>query len=283
MQQCFFNCGKKDLIDKHKICGECATNPFVVERYRIYSAEKGCDDLFIDTYKNEIFNNFPEIYSGEMYDFAIKYHHTYIDKDKTTQKRIKETLNLIPNKKDISILDLGFGYGHLLISLNKQGYRNLAGIDISEVAVRDMKGRIPKGDFRIGHVASLPYNDESFKLVLATEIMEHLPVKKTFKVYNEIKRVLKQGDKVIISVPLGENLENTTFLCPHGTFVNANGHVRMYTLKVLLLELAHADFEIDIIKYLYPYLGGKLRLVKLVYKYLRYIKPCGVIVVARKR
>ncbi len=282
MQQCF-NCGKKELIDKHEICGECAANPFVVERYRIYLAEKGYSDLFIDTYKNEVFNNFPEIYSGEMYDFAIKYHQTYIDKDKTTQNRIKEISNLIPNKKDISLLDLGFGYGHLLISLNKQGYNNLAGIDISEVAVRDMKSRIPHGDFRIGHVVSLPYNDKSFDLVLATEIMEHIPVKKTFKVYNEIKCVLKQEGKLIISVPLGENLETTTFLCPHGAFVNANGHVRMYTLKVLLLELAHAGFEIDIIKYLYPYLGGKLRLVKLVLKTLRYIKPCGVIVVARKR
>ena len=85
-----------------------------------------------------------------------------------------------------------------------------------------------------------------------------------------------------INGSLGENLETNTFLCPHGALVNPSGHVRMYTTEVLSLELRRAGFEIGTLKYLHPYLGGKLKPVKHVLKMFGYVRPCGLIIMARK-
>ena len=47
-----------------------------------------------------------------------------------------------------------------------------------------------RADFRTGNIASLPYMDESLDLIVASEIIEHMPEAET--VVGEIARVLRR-------------------------------------------------------------------------------------------
>jgi len=51
----------------------------------------------------------------------------------------------------------------------------------------------------IGNVISLPFNDNSFDVVLCAEVLEHLPFKKSINGLREIKRVAKRF--IILTLP----------------------------------------------------------------------------------
>jgi SAM-dependent methyltransferase len=80
------------------------------------------------------------------------------------------------------------------------------GLDISEAAVnyarrlaahKKIDGR---ADFRPGDIARLPYPTDSLDLVIASEVIEHLPEPE--RVMAEVARVLKPGGKLILTMPL---------------------------------------------------------------------------------
>ena len=54
----------------------------------------------------------------------------------------------------------------------------------------------------VGDAMKIPFKSDSFDVVLATELMEHLPSPHTFLM--EVKRVLREGGALILSVPFME-------------------------------------------------------------------------------
>ena len=243
MQQCF-NCGKKPLL-KHEICKGCAENPFITEKYRKQLAINKNVELFMETFRDSRFENFPNINSDKSWDFLMKYHRYYEDKNKITHLRIQKIVELIPTDRNIKIFDVGFGYGHVLLELASRGYSNLGGLDISKEAIGYVKERIPNGMFLNGNVTDIALKSESVDVVLVNEVMEHIPTKDTFIVYSEVKRIAKKEGTIIFSVPLNDDLETSTFMCPHGSLVNPNGHVREYIPEVLDLEEAISTKPIE--------------------------------------
>lgn len=110
----------------------------------------------------------------------------------------KELFKMIKPLKASSILDVGCGEGFTLKKLEEKkiGKRN-EGIDYSEDAIKIGKKIYPKLALKRGDVYQLEYKDNSFDLILCTEVLEHLedPV----KAVNEIKRVA--GKYIAFSVP----------------------------------------------------------------------------------
>jgi len=236
-------------MPEHLICGECAKNPFLAEKYRVYLAGAGLAKQYLETLVDDRFENFGQINSGVMWDYLIKYHGYYEKESLATRKRLELILSQIPSDLDLSILDVGFGYGDVLVSLSRKGYSNLTGVDISVAACKKIAKKVSDINVALSDAWHLPFRNNSFDIVLANEILEHIPVSHTFSTYDEFSRVLRPNGQLIISVPLNEKLENSTFLCPHGTLVNPNGHVRIYTTEVLKLELKEAGFRIREILY----------------------------------
>lgn len=97
-----------------------------------------------------------------------------------------------------SVLDVGCGEGFTLARLQKEKIgKEWEGIEPDETARELGKKLYPKVDIKSGDIYRLPYKSNSFDLVMATEVLEHLENPK--KAYRELLRVSKKY--VLISVP----------------------------------------------------------------------------------
>ncbi|HJU55286.1 MAG TPA: class I SAM-dependent methyltransferase [Pyrinomonadaceae bacterium] len=105
------------------------------------------------------------------------------------------------------VADLGCGSGVILseILLMKQEWVG-HGLDISPQSIAYArrlaahKGVVMRARFQTGCVTELPYADESLNLVVASEVVEHMPEPEV--VMGEIARVLKPGGQLILTMPI---------------------------------------------------------------------------------
>lgn len=95
-----------------------------------------------------------------------------------------------------SLLDAGCGEGETLARLGTLPPR-IAAVDISPEAVEFTAARHPDIEARCESVTELPFDDDSFDLVLCLEVLEHIPEPAT--ALAELARVA--GERLVVSVP----------------------------------------------------------------------------------
>ena len=106
-------------------------------------------------------------------------------------------------------------------------------LDVSSPAVAKLRAR--GADAVHGFVTSLPFRDESFDLVCALDIVEH--VDDDNKAWSELSRVAADGAIVLLSVPLHPS---------HWTaFDDFVGHGRRYEPEGLFARLAQNGFDVE--------------------------------------
>lgn len=126
----------------------------------------------------------------------------------TEKDRIEFTYSLIP--PDVtSLLDVGCGNGLFLNYIqekhNDRGIK-LCGVDTSGTALKYVKTQRQQAD-----LSTLPFEDGSFDLVSALEVVEHLSVDEYNNGLKEILRVAKKY--ILVSVPFQQNLEDSMVRC----------------------------------------------------------------------
>lgn len=101
-----------------------------------------------------------------------------------------------------SLLDVGCNVGAWLQECARRypGAR-LAGVDINEQSVAKAHELLPAADIRRSGAEQLPFADENFQYVTCLEVLEHLPPGLRSKALGEMRRVLKPGGRLILSVP----------------------------------------------------------------------------------
>lgn len=110
----------------------------------------------------------------------------------------KALLQIVDDLKPKTILDAGCGEGFTLARLQKEGIgKHLEGIDYSLNAIILGKKNYPFLSLKQGDIYNLPYRNNSFDLVICSEVLEHLEHPK--KVLEEIVRVSKKY--CLLSVP----------------------------------------------------------------------------------
>lgn len=106
---------------------------------------------------------------------------------------------LTHNKFDVKrpaerMLDLGCGNGRHAMYFARQGMK-AAGIDVSDQAIdwaNDWAGREGlEVDFRVGDIRNLPFEDQSFDVVVSHGVLDHVPMETARKAASEVRRVLR--------------------------------------------------------------------------------------------
>jgi ubiquinone/menaquinone biosynthesis C-methylase UbiE len=125
----------------------------------------------------------------------VEQHHWWFTGRRKLFARIIQQLG-IPTAAPT--LDVGTSVGTNLRMLRDSGFSDVVGLDFSDEAARwcAEKGL---GTVRKGDITAMPFEDESFSLVLATDIIEHVDDDR--RALSEIRRVLKPGGHVLITVP----------------------------------------------------------------------------------
>jgi SAM-dependent methyltransferase len=106
-------------------------------------------------------------------------------------------------------------------------------LDLSARAMEALRKR--DAHCTAGSADALPFPDESFDLICAFEIVEHVPDDRS--VLREIGRVLKEGQRLIFSVPL-----HMEYWTRHDELA---GHVRRYDPRELECLLADHGLPIE--------------------------------------
>lgn len=135
-------------------------------------------------------------------------YEKYITKNKLKQKMIKRMQQMMINiiRSEIKLcdedtpylLDAGCGEGFItdLIQRELKSLR-IKGMDHSEEAVAQAKRLFPAIDFDTEDIYNLGYGDNSFDIVICTEVLEHLT--EPARGLSELLRVAKKT--IILSVP----------------------------------------------------------------------------------
>lgn len=141
-----------------------------------------------------------------------------------------------------SVLDVGCGTGSLLTLLRDSEVK-VAGVDISPRMIEEAKKRLGNEvDLRVADSESLPWQVETFSLVVCVGSFHHYPA--PLKALSEMRRVLKRNGHLIIADPtlpiLIRQLANL--------FIGFSGEgaTRMYSgteLAAMILEAGFTEIE----------------------------------------
>jgi len=112
-------------------------------------------------------------------------------------KRAEEVIKLVLSANPKRVLEIGCGEGFLLEKLSRVSDAELFGAEISSERIRLAKNKGFACTFKECDVVSLPFEDNFFDLVIASEILEHISDYK--KAVGEIKRVV--NGSIVVSFP----------------------------------------------------------------------------------
>lgn len=134
------------------------------------------------------------------YDDFVEDWEKRINKTETSKRlRIvfEELLSGIPLKGK-RFLEVGCGLGYFSkMAIRKRA--QVTGLDIGEKIIERARRLIPAGKFIVGDAKSLPFKDETFDIVLCTEVIEH--VESPSRAIKELFRVTKTGGYIVLTTP----------------------------------------------------------------------------------
>ncbi|MDD5061968.1 MAG: methyltransferase domain-containing protein [Candidatus Marinimicrobia bacterium] len=114
---------------------------------------------------------------------------------------LKAILRVFENEPRGRVLDFGAAQGMYSIELHRMGF-DVVGVDVTEgFQHKDLMKFV-----KLEGQGALPFQDDSFDLVLMAEVIEHL--KDPYGLIKELGRILKKGGKIILSTPNILNLKS---------------------------------------------------------------------------
>jgi len=103
-------------------------------------------------------------------------------------------------KCETPILDLGCGSGNDTLYLTERGFKVIA-CDYSEVALEQIQQQIKDVKTKLVDISQpLPFENMSFDLIIADLSLHYFDEQTTFKIMEEIKRILKPNGNLLARV-----------------------------------------------------------------------------------
>ena len=157
----------------------------------------------------------------------------------------------LPPDKSAKILDLGCGYGGILHFLREAGYTSIVGVDVSEEQV-ELARQLGLKDLHCQDLREFlgAAADETYKVVIAFDILEHFAKPELLELMDELRRVITPGGALIVHAPNGEGLFSGTIL--HGDLT----HELAFTRSNLRQLADAAGFRVVAVKEDVPVVHG---------------------------
>ena len=141
------------------------------------------------------------------------------------------------------VLDLGCGAGRFVAVLREAG-ADAVGVELAEAALERARQNVSGADLRLlDPGGSLPLGHGEVDLVWCSEVLEHVP--DTATLLTEVRRVLKRGGRLLLTVPDHGRLRRTLIaLGRYEAHYDPLGqHVRFYTRRSLERTLRATGFN----------------------------------------
>jgi ubiquinone/menaquinone biosynthesis C-methylase UbiE len=116
------------------------------------------------------------------------------------RKLVLDELSIILDQlpKGSKILDVGCGTAHLTHWIKEKGF-DVYGIEPSDEMYHFAKSNFPEIEIKQAISSQIPYNDNSFDLIVAFEVLRYLDKKENIKSFKEFYRVLKPDGEFFVT------------------------------------------------------------------------------------
>ncbi len=168
----------------------------------------------------------------------------------------KTFLDIIAEKEDLNILDVGCGTGGANAIL--RNYGKFYGIDLRPDAIGRAKKRGIK-TLILGSALYLPFQNETFDLVTAFDLLYHRGINDDILALREFNRVCRRGGYILITDSAFDSLRST-----HDEATHAR---HRYTKKEMIDKVNRAGFSVRRISYTNFFLFPVVAAVRLFKRY----------------
>jgi SAM-dependent methyltransferase len=143
----------------------------------------------------------------------------------------------LPSEKDAPILDIGCGFGQMLLRIREKGYSNLKGIDIGNESVAFCQKQGLEVE-QIETIETYSKNHQGkYRLILMSHVLEHIPKEETISTLRAIRSMLQPGGAFIVMVPNAQSHTGVYWMYEDFT------HHLLFTAGSLLYVLQSAGFS----------------------------------------
>lgn len=130
-----------------------------------------------------------------------EYNTKYYEDRDHLDLHLAETIKLFMNDYKLEkLLDVGCGTGRIVKFFNDNGFKSL-GCDIYEDALTFARKINKKNTIIKASATNLPFKNNSFDILTAISVIEHLTPKEVEKFLNDTKRVLKPNGSIFLVTP----------------------------------------------------------------------------------
>jgi len=105
-----------------------------------------------------------------------------------------------PQKLNAKITDLGCGDGRIIYALEKLGYSNVAGVDLSESQLNLAK-QVSSNVRKLDVLDYLRGSEAEFDLIVSFDLIEHLDKESVLEFLRECFSSLTEGGRMIVQTP----------------------------------------------------------------------------------
>lgn len=179
-------------------------------------------------------------YRKELFDNYHSTHESFVDLDDATKAEWfldyvgKNYLPLLSglDKSRVCVLEIGCNKGFAVLALDRLGFKNLHGVDMSPVDIQKAKALVPSAKFQC--LDAHPYlrkNRKKFDVILLKAVLEHIPKNEVVPFLKSMREGLKDEGLVIVDVP---NMD--WIVSPHERymdFTHENGFTRESLAQVM--------------------------------------------------
>ena len=145
----------------------------------------------------------------EFYEYEADVYSITPENEDALRHRRALVRRILPADPGEAVLDVGCGDGVISADLRELTGARVVGIDVSRKRAGHALKRTPSAAFIQGSSYQLPFADNSFSLVLCSDLLEHLDDPQA--AFRELARVSSRW--ILLTVPYAIEIEKT--LCPH--------------------------------------------------------------------